>query len=227
MHNPNLLFTATRSNSIIAVSFSTELRRQLDEIRSESPREEAPAAGDQHPEDDLEGPEHAYLRDVLVTAGFYDDDDRSSSNPTNSIDIQVHERLEELYKRLAKEDAAAAAIVRCESNTTHRILFDLLNESLSTISSKTVNRSWFMRRVLGPSTTLPGGNELLADAWKMVRIYVCPNPPEACQSLDDMVASDLGTTAFWANDEMDAIGSEVEWMIVGELVQETLRDMVC
>ncbi|XP_058098578.1 uncharacterized protein LOC131243328 isoform X2 [Magnolia sinica] len=199
-----------------------EFRRQLNRLLQCDGPEEAPVEDDllEPEEDNSEGQAHVYIRDVLVVAGLYD----GSSPLTNPINSRVFEEVEEASRRCAKEGEEAIKDAS-ESNVGHKLLFDLLNESLSIIS-RPITRSRFMRGVLGHPTAVPRGKKLLDDVWKMVRIYVHP-PSDSCHSIDSMVAFDL-TTTHWSsmmNDEIDVIGSELERMIARELVEETMWDL--
>ncbi|XP_077246881.1 RB1-inducible coiled-coil protein [Tasmannia lanceolata] len=199
-----------------------ELRRQLTELQCDRSEE---AATEEDPLEaevvNLEGQAQVYIRDVLVASGLYE----GSSKLTNSIDSRVFEEVEAAYRE-GKREGEADAKDHGDNKVNHKVLFDLLNEALATISGPSVTRSRFMRGIIGPTTMVPRGKNLLEDVWKGISIYVYP-PMDGCHSLDGMVSYDLRMTP-WASmmgDEIAVIGKEMEWMILGDLVEEVMRDM--
>ncbi|XP_058090593.1 uncharacterized protein LOC131237005 [Magnolia sinica] len=199
-----------------------ELKKQLNDLQSDAPQE---AAIEEDPLEvevvGLECQAQVYIRDILVVSGLYD----GSSTLAEPIDCCVFEEVEAAYKRRGKEGEGAAK-GNDESKVGHKVLFDLLNEVISTILASPVSKSRFMRGVLGSTMAMPLGKKLLDDVWRMMHVYIY-TLENRCQSLDDMAADDmarvpwLGTMHY----EVDAIGRELEWMIVGELVDEVLREM--
>ncbi|KAJ0097650.1 hypothetical protein Patl1_29275 [Pistacia atlantica] len=208
-----------------------ELRRQLSQL-------------DNRPEDiyveqdpteseivDLDDQAEAYIRDLLVASGFYDgSSDKSLSrwDPlAKPISSSVFEKVEESYRKLVEENEVLIK-EHIEKKGDRKMLLDLLNEALSTILGPPVTKSRFRRKIIGSSMLPPPhGRKLLESVWEIIRVYLYPPTDRSYYSLDSMVADDLGSTPWSGlmDEETNALGREVECHIIGDLVEDILKDM--
>ncbi|TYI19934.1 hypothetical protein ES332_A07G199000v1 [Gossypium tomentosum] len=162
-----------------------------------------------------------YIRDLLVASGLYDgsyDKSLSRWDPlAKPIGNSIFEQVEEYHSKLIKEN---------DKKVDHKVLLDLSNEALSTILGPPVTMSRFRRKQLGSSIlTPPHGRKLINSVWEIVHINLHPPNDRSNYSVDHMVARDLGSTP-WAglmDDETNVLGREVEWHIVGDLVEEIVK----
>ncbi|XP_010247093.1 PREDICTED: uncharacterized protein LOC104590217 [Nelumbo nucifera] len=209
-----------------------ELRRQLNQLDSDGPDDTLTREEPREVETlEIQDEKQAYIRDLLIASGLYDGPFDCSFSKWDSLEkpisYLIFEEVEESYKKRAKENEEETRDQK-ESKEARKLLFDLLNEALATILGSLMTTSRFKRRVLGPSIILPScGKKLLGAAWEMIHKHVNPPMDGSHYSLDGMVACDLGKTP-WSGmmlDDVDVIGREIEWMILGELMEETVRDM--
>ncbi|XP_020532762.1 uncharacterized protein LOC105628569 isoform X2 [Jatropha curcas] len=202
-----------------------ELRRQLSQLESNQPED---LTIEQEPNDcimdDLEDKIEVYIRDLLVASGFYDGSCEkclSRWDPlAKPISNSVFENVEESYKKLAKE---------IESNTKeHKMLYDLLNEALSTVLGPPVTMSRFRRKLMSSSILPPlHGRRLLNCVMEIIRANLNSPEDKSYHSLDSMVARHLGSTPWSGliDDEVNGVGKEIECMIVGDLIKEIVNDI--
>lgn len=176
------------------------------------------------PEDHREG----YVRDLLVASGLYDgscDKSLSRWDPlAKPISNSVFEQVEESYRKFAKDNDDS---FRADQKVDHKMLMDLLNETLATMLGPPLNMSRFRRKLLCSSPLK--GRKLLSSVWTNIHINICP-PNDRCNySLDSMVARDLGSKSTpWfglMDDETNALGREVECHIIGDLVEDIANDI--
>ncbi|XVF16031.1 hypothetical protein REPUB_Repub09cG0206500 [Reevesia pubescens] len=209
-----------------------ELRRQLIELESDEADE---ITIEQEPTEsemvDLEDQAEGYVRDLLVASGLYDgscDKSLSRWDPlAKPISNCVFELVEESYRKLAKENDSAGNDQN-EKKVDHKVLLDLLNEALSTILGPPVTMSRFRRKLLGSSVLPPPlGRRLLNSVWEIIYINLYPPNDRCYYSLDSMVGRDLRSTPWSGlmDDETNVLGREVECHIIGDLVEEIVKDM--
>lgn len=83
----------------------------------------------------LVDPTETYIRDLLVSSGLYGGSSDKSlgrwGTIAKPISNSVFEEVEEAYIKLAKEDGSMTK--NHNEKVDHKMLFDLLNETLSTI----------------------------------------------------------------------------------------------
>lgn len=171
--------------------------------------------------DSIEGQAQAYIREVLIAAGLYD----GSSSSTYPIDSLVFEQVEDAYRKRGKESEGTVKDDSSDSIVDHKILFDLVNEALSTVVARPGTGPIVMKRANVPMSY---GRTLLDNVWRMICVYVYP-PADRFHSLDGMVVRDLKTVRWTAllDGEIDVLGKEMEWMLLEELIEEATRDMCC
>ncbi|KAK6237223.1 hypothetical protein QUC31_002692 [Theobroma cacao] len=209
----------------------SELRRQLNELESDGADdisiEQEPIESEMG---DLEDHAEGYVRDLLVASGLYDgscDKSLSRWDPlAKPISNCVFEQVEESYSKLAKENNSTRNDQN--ENVDHKLLLDLLNEALSIILGPPVTMSRFRRKLLGSSILRPPrGRKLLNSVWEIIHMNLDPPNDRRYYSLDDMVGQDLGSTPWSGlmDDETSVLGREVECHIIGDMVQEIVKDM--
>ncbi|XWS29118.1 hypothetical protein CRYUN_Cryun24cG0001000 [Craigia yunnanensis] len=209
-----------------------ELNRQLNELEFDGADD---IAIEQESIDsemvDLEDQSEGYVRDLLVASGLYDGSYGKSLpmwDPlAKPISNSVFEQVEESYRKLAKENDSSRNDQN-EKKVDHKVLLDLLNEALSTILGPLVTMSRFRRKLLGSSILPPPrGRKLLNFVWEIIHIILYPPNDRCYYSLDSMVAQDIGSSSWSGlmNDETNVLGREVEFHIIGDLVEEIVKDM--
>ncbi|XVF18148.1 hypothetical protein REPUB_Repub10bG0187300 [Reevesia pubescens] len=209
-----------------------ELRRQLNELESDGADDISIEQESIESEMlDLEDHAEGYVRDLLVASGLYDGSCEKSLSRwdplAKPISNCVFEQVEESYRKLAKENDDAGNDQN-EKKVDHKVLFDLLNEALSTVLGPPVTMSRFRRKLLGSSILPPPrGRKLLNSVWEIIHINLYPPNDRYYYSLDSMVAQDLGSTPWSGlmDDETNVLGREVECHIIGDLVEEIVKDM--
>ncbi|GAB4848383.1 hypothetical protein Ancab_003078 [Ancistrocladus abbreviatus] len=209
-----------------------ELRRQLNQLDCDGSEvttiTEEPS---EYEVVDLEDEAEAYIRDLLVVSGLYEgssDKLFSEWDPVaKPISNWVFEKVEESFEKL-DEEKDAASMGQNERSVRHRLLFDLLNEALSTEFRPPTTSSRFSKQITGSTTlTLPRGRKLLDNMWEIIQEHLYPSSDKAFYSLEDMVAQDMDST-HWSgliDDEVNALGREFECQIMRELVEEAVKDM--
>ncbi|KAA3459093.1 Protein piccolo [Gossypium australe] len=219
-----VIFSNPYMTVFLFIDHQSEQGRQLNELESDGADhitvEQEPIESEMV---NLEDHTRGYVRDLLVASGLYDESyDKSLSrwDPlAKPIGNSIFEQVEEYHTKLIKEN---------DKKVDHKVLLDLSNEALSTILGPPVTMSRFRRKLLGSSIlTPPHGRKLINSVWEIVHISLHPPNDRSNYSVDHMVARDLGSTP-WAglmDDETNVLGREVEWHIVGDLVEEIVKDM--
>lgn len=181
---------------------------------------------------DLDDQAEAYIRDLLVASGFYD----GSSNKSLSrwdplakpISNSVFEKVEDSYRKSAEENEVLIKD-HIEKKCDRKMLLDLLNEALSILLGPPLNKSKFRRKIIGSSLLPPPhGRKLLESVWEIIRVYLYPPTDRSYFSLDNMVAHDLGSTPWSGlmDEEINGLGRELECHIIGDIVEEILKDVL-
>ncbi|XP_024975110.1 uncharacterized protein LOC112513174 [Cynara cardunculus var. scolymus] len=203
-----------------------ELRKQLHQL--ETGRSEETVTEDQSFESDmveLEDEDEAYVRDLLIASGLYDNSfDKSLSRWdtfAKPITSRVFQQVEESHKHKMNHIEPKEQADQKEAH--HKVLLDLLNEILSTILAPPIHISKFGRKV----ARLPRGNTLLNQVWGMLREYLHPPIDKSFYFFDTMVARDLRSMPWseLVSEDIDALTKEVECQIIRDLVEETVKDM--
>ncbi|XP_026435076.1 uncharacterized protein LOC113332776 [Papaver somniferum] len=212
----------------------TELRRQLNKLGvdgSECTSIQEPREPEMvHLEDHAE----VYIRDVLVISGLYDGSSQWSFTRwdplAKPISSWVFEKVEESYEKRADETDTTEDHTGM-SRMDHKVLFDLINEALSTILGPSLTMSKFKRKLMG-STKMPPprGKKLLDVVWKTVFMYLYPDSDGYYYyySLDGMIARDLGRNPWLGSmdEDIELVGREMENWILRELIGETVKDLL-
>lgn len=155
-----------------------------------------------------------YIRDLLVASGLY-----GGSSFTSLISNKKFEEVEILYRTKNKANGWPIK--------DHRLLFDLSNEALSTVLGQPQALSKF--RINDSDTMLrpPRGRKLLDRVWEITRAYLYPPTDNSYYTLDGLIARDLKSIPWSGlmNDDVDALGKEIEFQILGDLIEEIVKDM--
>uniref|UniRef100_A0A5B7AQE4 DUF4378 domain-containing protein n=1 Tax=Davidia involucrata TaxID=16924 RepID=A0A5B7AQE4_DAVIN len=208
-----------------------KLRRQLNQLEGDGSEEtlieEQPFEAEIV---ELEDQAEAYVRDLLVASGLYDgSSDKSLSrwDPlAKPISNQVFEQVEESYRKMAKDNEGSIKD-HGEKKVDHKVLLDLLNEALSIVLGPPVTMSRFRKKAISHMPRPPHGSKLLDHVWEIIRTHLYPPTDKSYYLLDSMVARDLGS-APWSglmNDDVDALGKEMESQIIRDLIEEIVKDL--
>ncbi|KAM3285616.1 hypothetical protein P3S67_024415 [Capsicum chacoense] len=208
-----------------------ELRRQLNQLDTYDYEE---TMTDDQPDEEemleIEDHSEAYIRDLLVASGLYDgsrDKYISRWDPLGKpISNQVFEEVEESYKQVTKDEEGYTKDQLRKIN--HKLLCDMLNEALPSVLGVPSTMSRFMKRAVGPMPRAPQGKKLLERAWEIVGVYVHPPWDRTTQSLDNIVARDLSSTPWSGliDEDVNSVGKDMECQIIGDLIQELVKDML-
>lgn len=211
--------------------YMTELRRQLNQLDTYDYEE---TMTDEQPDEEemleIEDHSEAYIRDLLVASGLYDgsrDKYISRWDPLGKpISNQVFEEVEESYKQVTKDEEGYTKDQLQKIN--HKLLCDMLNEALPSVLGVPSTMSRFMKRAVGPMPRAPQGKKLLERAWEIVGVYVHPPWDRTTQSLDNIVARDLSSTPWSGliDEDVNSLGKDMECQIIGDLIQELVKDML-
>ncbi|MCL7038637.1 hypothetical protein MKW94_017987 [Papaver nudicaule] len=213
----------------------SELRRQLNKLGVDG----SECTSIQEPQEpvlvDLEDHAEVYIRDVLVISGLYDGSSQWSFTRwdplAKPISNWVFEKVEESYDKRAEETESAGDHIEM-SKVDHKVLFDLINEALSTILGPSLAMSKFKRKLMG-STKMPPprGKKLLDVVWKTIFMYLYPES-DGCYyyySLDGMIARDLGRNPWLPSgmdEDVELVGRDMENWILRELIGEIVKDLL-
>lgn len=207
-----------------------ELRRKLNQLEFGSSEDmEKPELPHEIETDAVEGPAEAYIKNLLIVSGLYD----GSSNPSvpnwgpsaKPLSNWVFEKVEATYAEGA--EVTGAKNEQSEIVIDRKILFDLSNEALSIILAPSSAMPTFKRKIMHPTMIPPRRKALLDTVWKMIHTYVYPPSDSSIYSLDSMVARDLGMNPWsgMTQIDVDLIGKDIENMILGKLIEETVREI--
>ncbi|KAJ9564665.1 LOW QUALITY PROTEIN: hypothetical protein OSB04_000631 [Centaurea solstitialis] len=201
-----------------------ELRKQLQQLETgrseETVIEEQPMIESDMVE--LEDEDEAYVRDLLIASGLYDNSFDKSLTRFDTfakpISNRVFEQVEESQKNIIEPKEHAD-----QKKAHHKVLLDLLNEILSTVLAPPIHVSKFGRKAARP----PRGNTLLDQVWGMLREYLHPPIDKSFYFFDTMVARDLRSMPWseLVNEDINAQAKELECQIVRDLVEETVKEM--
>ncbi|KAF0911048.1 hypothetical protein E2562_005435 [Oryza meyeriana var. granulata] len=174
-------------------------------------------------------PVKAYIRAVLVVAGLYgkrrSSDHLFSDREVKPIPAWVFEEVESSSSSAPATDCDAAATV------DHRLLFDLINESLPRVVHASTTLCAFSRwyGAAAAPRRAPGGKRLLDGLWNSVQAWLEPPPPtDSPNSVDELIGRDLSMSPWNGpfREDVGAAGAEMEAEVLDELVDETLWDVL-
>ncbi|CAL5040607.1 unnamed protein product [Urochloa decumbens] len=172
----------------------------------------------------------AYIREVLVAAGLYDDG--SLDNKANArvdsmarpVCDDIFEEVEDIYYYRGKycDDAIGMYSGTGGNATDHRMLFDLANEALQSLVQGAKTGSSLQQWVID-STGVSRGRRLVDDVWQQVQTVRNPQMQEM-QTIDSMVAYEI-RKSWWAEvlyEDVYVVGRKVERAIFDELIEDLL-----
>ncbi|KAL4189079.1 hypothetical protein AMTRI_Chr08g163710 [Amborella trichopoda] len=160
--------------------------------------------------------EIVYLRDLLVTCGFYGGHEMMLASwhcPDCPVDPSLFEKLEKKYGKENKR-----------GKLDRKLLFDRMNTWLVEIMGPRLEeRPWLGTRERKLATKVPEGERLVEGLWGSLR---CKDT-ERGESLDEMLQKDFAQELGWMDlrDEFDVIGREVENILLDGLIAEALSDL--
>uniref|UniRef100_A0A0E0Q2W4 DUF4378 domain-containing protein n=1 Tax=Oryza rufipogon TaxID=4529 RepID=A0A0E0Q2W4_ORYRU len=169
--------------------------------------------------------EMAYIKQVLIAAGLYEDGSSySSPSMMNNARVDsmarrpicdyVFDEVEETYN--TEEDAA-----------DHRMLFDLANEALEITmmgSTKTGSSLW---RWVVDSTGVSPGRKLLVDVWQQVQSVRNPPVQQETQTVESMVAREAWTSPWIEvlHEDSYVLGRKLERAIFDQLIADIVQEL--
>ncbi|CAI0421752.1 unnamed protein product [Linum tenue] len=215
-----------------------ELRKQINRLGlSDDDESELAASVDSivEPLEEIDDKEESFIRDLLIASGLYDGSstDICLSNPIpSSVFEQVQEEAAASSKKSAGKD-------NDEIEGSGKMLFDLLNEALTSVLNPGQRLMWVpcvRRNATGVRLPPLRGRKLHEKVWKMIREYVYPTPlgnhnhGGKSGAADDVVESHLGSMNSWScglidEEELDEVGKEMQLLIMSDLIQEALEEM--
>uniref|UniRef100_A0ACD5UIM8 Uncharacterized protein n=1 Tax=Avena sativa TaxID=4498 RepID=A0ACD5UIM8_AVESA len=190
-------------------------------------------------------PDRVYVRELLVAAGLFDDDDDAgSSKDTADATIMRGDVFDEVedayyYRRLCRRVHEGGAGEEEEEEDgwadRRRVLFDLANEALQAMQAGPLSSSPSLRRwvvesgngVSSSSRVQSRGSELEGDVWRHVaRAMTGDDGPAPTTTVDGMVERDVRRSPWMAlREDVCAVGRKVERAIFDELVSEVVRQV--
>ncbi|WJX55929.1 hypothetical protein P8452_41642 [Trifolium repens] len=208
-----------------------ELRRQLNQLDSDDVED---FAMKQEPSESefvqLIDPAESYIRDLLVASGLYfgswDKPLLRGDTYAKPIGNSVFEEVEESHKKLIKENDEN--FIK-NHKLDHRILLDLLNESLSIVLGPPLTLSRFRKKSCNSSMLAPPqGKELLKLVWDNIRVSLYPSSDISHYSLDTLVSQHLSSIPWSGkiNDEINILEREIECRITNDLIEELTKDLL-
>nr|XP_009397934.1 PREDICTED: uncharacterized protein LOC103982668 isoform X1 [Musa acuminata subsp. malaccensis] len=172
----------------------------------------------------------AYLQDILVTAGFYEDRSTDQATKldalTRPISLQVFEQVEEACSKYGKLETESTIIHNDDPAIGHKLLFDLVNEALQSVLGPKINCSMFKRWILGPAASSSQGRSLLDDLWNQIQSYL-NSPMDESDTLNIMVVQDLKMTT-WPTilyEDIDVVARQIERVVLHDIIFEIAHDM--
>lgn len=204
------------------------MRRQLNQLECTGLEETIIEEQPHEVEIDIEDPAEAYVRDLLVASGYYNGScNRSMSkwDPLGKpISNQVFEEVEESYRQSTKVDESCTKDKGAKIN--HRMILDLLNEALPTILRQPTKMSRSGKAIESVHKP-PHGRELLSHVWEIIRVCVHPPADRSYYALDTMLAQDLKSNSWSGlmDDDINALGKDLECQITGDLIEEMVKDI--
>ncbi|KAF0902183.1 hypothetical protein E2562_014431 [Oryza meyeriana var. granulata] len=167
-------------------------------------------------------PDMAYIKQVLVAAGLYDDG--SSSSSMDKANTRVNSMARPICDYVFHEVEEAYAEDQ-DAMDHHRMLFDLANEALEILAGS-VKPGSSLRRWVVDSTGVSPGRKLLDDVWHQVQALRNP-PVQEMPTVESMVAREARKSAWIEVLHEDAyvLGRKVERAIFDELIADIVQEM--
>nr|CAD1821206.1 unnamed protein product [Ananas comosus var. bracteatus] len=204
--------------------FSKDLNCNLPELsqldRVENNKQEVIAAEQEASDNgvvEIESQEQAYIKNILVAAGLYENRSVDQANASRKIPIsnQVFDEVEKSYSRYSKADNEDSFLNHGNIAVGHKLLFDLVNEAFSSASNIPKDSSTFRRWVIGRAT-VPHGKRLFDNISDQIQIYGDPQTNEM-RAINRMLARDVrvATSAATLYENIDVSGKKIECAILG------------
>ncbi|XP_022867728.1 uncharacterized protein LOC111387408 isoform X1 [Olea europaea var. sylvestris] len=206
----------------------SELRRQLNQLEGNVPEEttyEQPI----EVEMEIDNHDEAYVRDLLIAAGLYDGSFKRSLSKWDPhgkpISNQVFEEVEESYIQKSKDGEGCTE--DDGENLGHKMLLDLLNEVLPAVLRPPMNMYRYMNKAISSVPQTPHGRNLLNRVWEIIRLCLYPPADKSFYALDGMLARDLMSNPWCGlmEDDINALGKDIECQIIGDLIDEMVKDV--
>lgn len=202
-----------------------ELRRQLSQLGSDSSDVAIPDEQQTEAElADIEDQDEAYVRELLLVSGLYDGTWEKPFSRFGTLSKLINIHVFDEVEENCRQKINAAKYQR--ENLNHKLLFDLVNETLPKIFGLPLHESKFMRNTTSLMAQRLCGKKLLDELWKSMRVHVLPQEDKSLFSLESLVARELQSTS-WSSlgDDSNAVGIDIESIIVEDLIDEIVKEM--
>ncbi|PKA46199.1 hypothetical protein AXF42_Ash015492 [Apostasia shenzhenica] len=179
-----------------------------------------------HVEDHAE----AYVRDILVVSGLCD------GSPTDQAISMLHRDRKPICTRVFYEvenrrkfskhvDDDDSAVTLGDVKFSRKMLFDLVNEALPVVLRAPLSRLTAKGTTRGLARWCHA-EELLEKLLHQVQIFANQMVVNRAKSVDTVLASDVNLMPWEtaANEGTSSSVMEVEWLILGELIDELVSD---
>ncbi|XP_074556468.1 uncharacterized protein LOC141812322 [Curcuma longa] len=203
-----------------------DMSENLEQVGMDMPVRENP----QKQEVGKENKNASYLCDILATVGFCEDKSTDQANSklnelSRPIPHKVFEEVEEACSKYGKVDTDSYIPRNDDVTIGHKLLFDLVTESLQSLLGPKIKCSMFNRWILGPASSSQGKRSL-EDLWDQIQLYLNPSIDRS-NALDSMVAQDLKMTTWptMLYEDMDVVGRQIERIILLNLIDDIVKDM--
>ncbi|KAJ3672330.1 hypothetical protein LUZ60_007051 [Juncus effusus] len=170
-------------------------------------------------------PEQAYVKEILVTAGLYEN---KNDFAPRSLYFQIFTEMEETYSKHRKDCTdQEPQEMNPDILIDRKLLFDLANESMEALYGPLRN-SGTLSEWVGTSGGLPSGRILLDEIWNQMIIFSDP-PMDEMQTIDNMVGRDVKMDSWTSElyEEKDVLCKRVTFVIFAELMDDFLQEMGC
>jgi hypothetical protein len=196
-----------------------------------------------------EDPDKAYVRELLIAAGLFDDNEDGVGRPwedtaavsTDSMagpmimSDDVFDEVEDTYYYRRRVDEDCSREEEDEWLGRRRLLFDMANEALQALQAGPSSSSlslcrWIVESGSGVSSSRLWlrGSELEEHVWRRVARAMTgdEDAPAPATMVDGIVEREVGRLPWMAlREDVCAVGRKVERAIFDELVGEVLRQV--
>ncbi|KAL9249833.1 hypothetical protein AKJ16_DCAP00472 [Drosera capensis] len=207
----------------------TELQRQLNQLDHDG--SEITTVTEEPSETDLvdwDDEATSYTRDLLIASGLYHGAvDKSVTRWDDSLASPISTRIFDQVEA-SKEETTVSSADHNDNSLQHRLLFDLLNEALSTIYRPYMASLSFTTKVtISSIMSPPKGRSLLEKAWNIIREHLYPST-DSDLSVEDIVAHNLCSMSWCSrlNEDLDVVITGYECLLISELVEEIVEDLL-
>lgn len=163
--------------------------------------------------------ESRYVEDLVYAAELCSSPSTHHNNNNNNSYVMDPTLFDEMESKRGPVDECNAL--------DRRILFDCVNELLERVLETEQQQRWRFQLRKRPR----GGKQLVAEVLTQLADIPCTaNSDDVCDTVYVILQKDLLKRGqHWShyNDELDEVGVAVERLIVKDLIEDTVRDLLC